>query len=61
MSVNENIIGPMSFDFSVRIVKFSKILDERREFVLSNQILRSGTSIGANVKEGQYAQSKPDF
>ncbi len=62
MSVNESIIGPKTFDFAVRIVNlFKNMTTERKEFVLSKQILRSGTSIGANVTEAQYAQSRLDF
>ena len=46
----------------MRIIKLSRYLtDDKKEFVLSNQILKSGTSIGANVKEAIRAQSKPDF
>ena len=49
-------------DFSIRIVKLYKYLtEEKREFVLSNQLLRSGTSIGANLAEAQSAISKNDF
>ena len=50
--------------FAVRIIKFYQYLylcDEKKEFVLSKQLLRSGTSIGANVRESKYAQSKADF
>ena len=51
-----------SFRFAVRIVKLCKILrNERQEYVLSKQLLRSGTSIGANISEAQQAQSRPDF
>lgn len=51
-----------SFDFSVRIVNLYLFLtEEKKDFVLSKQILRSGTSIGANVSEGEKAQSKADF
>ena len=51
-----------SFAFAVRIVKFSKWLkQEYKEYELASQILRSGTSIGANIAEAQYAQSKRDF
>ena len=58
----ENIIVDRSFDFAVRIVKVYKYLSgEQKEFVLSKQLLRSGTSIGANVSEAQRAQSMPDF
>ena len=58
----DNIIETKSFDFAVRIVKLYKLLcEEKREFILSKQLLRSGTSIGANVAEAQKAQTKPDF
>ena len=51
-----------SFEFSVRIINLYKHLQyEKKEYVLSKQILRSGTSIGANISEAQRAQSKADF
>lgn len=57
-----NIIETKSFDFAVRIVKLYKFLcEQKKEFTLSKQLLRSGTSIGANVAEAQQAQSKADF
>lgn len=57
-----NIIETKSFDFAVRIVNLYKYLTEKKnEYVLSKQLLRSGTSIGANVAEAEQAQSKPDF
>ena len=57
-----NTIEIKSFDFAVRIVKLYRYLsEERKEYVLSRQVLRSGTSIGANVAEAQKAQSKADF
>ena len=56
------IIETKSFAFSVRIVKLYKHLcEEKKEYVLSRQILRAGTGIGANVAEAQQAQSRPDF
>ncbi len=58
----KNIIEKKSFDFAIRIVRLYKYLsDKKKEFVLSKQLLRSGTSIGANVAEAQQAQSKADF
>ena len=58
----ENIIESKSFDFAVRIVNLYKYLtSEKKEFVLSKQLLRSGASIGANVAEAQKAQTRPDF
>ncbi len=59
---NENIIVEKSFEFAVRIVNLSKyLMREQKEFVLSKQLLRCGTSIGANVAEAQRGQSKADF
>ena len=58
----ENVIEVKSFNFAVRIVNLYKHLtDTKKEYVLSKQLLRSGTSIGANVAEAEQAQSKPDF
>ena len=58
----DNVIERKSFDFAVRIVNLAKYLRmTKHETVLSKQILRSGTSIGANVSEAQHAQSKADF
>ena len=51
-----------SYAFAIRIVKLSQHLQtERKEFVLGKQILRSGTAIGALIREAEFAQSKPDF
>ncbi|MFD0834291.1 four helix bundle protein [Mariniflexile aquimaris] len=58
----ENIIRTKSYQFAVRIVNLYKFLaEDRKEFVLSKQLLRSGTSIGANVREAEHAESKADF
>ena len=57
----ENIIKNKSFVFAIEIVTLYKVLVERKEFVLSKQLLRSGTSIGANIRESEHAQSKADF
>ncbi len=60
--MKENIIKDKSFDFAVRIVNLYKYLsDQKREFVLSKQLLRSGTAIGALVREAEQAESKADF
>ena len=59
---NWNPIRDKSFDFAVRIVKFHKLLKESGvDYDLAKQVLRSGTSIGANVAEAQSGQSKKDF
>lgn len=60
--MSESIIAKKSFEFSVKHVLFyKKFVFENKELVLSRQLLRSGTSIGANVREGINAQSKMDF
>ncbi len=57
-----NIIQDKSFAFAIRIVKLYKyIVEERKEFILSKQLLRAGTSIGANVEEAIGGQSRKDF
>lgn len=58
----ENIIADESYDFAIRIVILYKYLsNEKNEYVLSKQLLRSGTAIGASVKEAEHAQSKAGF
>ncbi len=60
--MKENIVKDKSFDFAVRIVKLYKFLvNKKREFVLSKQLLRSGTSVGAMIREAEQAESKADF
>jgi four helix bundle protein len=60
--MKENVIKEKSFEFAVRIINLYKYLtNDKKEFVLSKQILRSGTSIGANVEEAVAGQSKKDF
>jgi four helix bundle protein len=49
--MSENIVKNKSFAFAVRVVNFYKILNDRKEFILSKQLLRSATSVGANVRE----------
>ena len=56
-----NIIKDKSFAFALRIVKLYKFLCDKKEFVLSKQLLRSGTAIGALVREAEHAESKADF
>ena len=60
--MREDVIRDKSYQFALRIVKLSRFLvEEKKEFILSKQVLRSGTSIGANVEESKQAQSKLDF
>ena len=61
-TMKENILIDKSIDFGARIVKLHRyLIKTKREAVLSKQILRSGTSIGANINEAQYGNSKADF
>lgn len=58
----ENVVRTKSYALAIRVVKLCKFLvSEKKEFVLSKQILRSGTTIGALVMEAEHAQSKADF
>ncbi|MFT4204157.1 MAG: four helix bundle protein [Chitinophagaceae bacterium] len=57
----ENIIVDLSYAFAKEIVNLSEFLYESRKFVIANQLLKSGTSIGANIREAQNGQSIPDF
>ena len=59
--MKENKLAELSMEFSVDIIKLVKTLKDSRESVISNQIGRSATSIGANIYEAQYAQGKKDF
>ena len=60
--MKENLIANLSMDFALRIVKMCQYLrDNKKETVLSKQVLRCGTSIGANIYESEHAQSKADF
>lgn len=60
--MRENIIKTISFEFAVRIVKLSQYLrEQKKEFVLSKQLIRSGTSVGAMAREAEHAESKSDF
>ena len=60
--MSENIIKTKSFNFALRIVKLYQFLNqEKREYVLSKQLLRSGTSVGALVREAEQAESRLDF
>ncbi|MBW6484002.1 MAG: four helix bundle protein [Vicingaceae bacterium] len=61
MEEKDNIIVNKTIDFSLLIIDFCEELESKRKFVIANQLLRSGTSIGANVHEAQNAESKADF
>jgi four helix bundle protein len=60
--MKDNVVKRKSFDFALEIVKICRVLvDEKREYVLSKQVLRSGTAVGALVRESEHAESKRDF
>jgi four helix bundle protein len=58
---SENLILKLTFQFALDIIEFTEELEAKRKFVLANQLFRSGTSIGANVREAQGCESKADF
>ncbi len=60
--MKDSVIAMLSMNFAIRTVRFYKFLtEEKRVFIISKQLLRSGTSIGANVSEAVFAQSRADF
>ena len=57
-----NLLIDLSLEFSIKIIEvYRELCTDKKEFILSKQLLRSGTSIGANINEANYAVSKPDF
>ncbi len=59
--MKENVIVTKSFQFALSIVSYTEVLEENRKYVIGNQLLKSGTSIGASVREAQNAERKADF
>ena len=59
--MREDKLAERSMEFAVQIIELTKTLRMRKEFIMANQIGRSGTSIGANIREAHYAQSRDDF
>lgn len=57
----DNLIVKLSFELALDIIQYSELLFDLKKFVIAKQILRCGTSIGANIREAQNAESKPDF
>jgi four helix bundle protein len=61
MEKKPNIILEKTFEFALLIIEYAELLEKHKKFQISNQIFKSGTSIGANVREAQNAESKADF
>jgi four helix bundle protein len=61
MNTKPNLIVDLTFNFSLKIIEFTEVLESKRKFNMANQLFRSGTSIGANVREAQGSESKGDF
>jgi four helix bundle protein len=59
--IDNNPILKLSFEFSIMVIQYCELLEENRKFVIAKQLLRSGTSIGANCMEAQNCESKADF
>ena len=57
----ENLIVNLTLEFALNIIEYSELLEEKRKYVIARQLLKSGTSIGANTPEAQNAESKADF
>ena len=61
MENSKNIIVRLTFEFSLDVIKYTEMLETKKKYNLSNQLFRSGTSIGANVNEAQNCESRADF
>ena len=61
MNEKRNIIKEKSFEFALLIIEYSELLDDNRKYTVAKQLLRSGTSIGANIREAQSSESTKDF
>jgi len=60
-SKKENLIVDLTFEFALTLIEYCEVLEEKKKFIIAKQLLRAGTSVGANVREAQNAESKPDF
>jgi len=59
--IEQNLVLKLSFDFSLLIIEFCEILEANKKYIVARQLLKAGTSIGANAMEAQHAESKSDF
>ena len=60
-TLKKNVIVDLSFQFALKIIEYAELLEEKKKYVLARQIIKSGTSIGANIREAQNAESLNDF
>ncbi|HEV8284854.1 MAG TPA: four helix bundle protein [Chitinophagaceae bacterium] len=58
---NKNLIVELTFEFALKVIKYTELLEKNKKFVVASQLLKSATGIGANVREAQNAESKIDF
>ena len=58
---DKNLIVDLTFEFALKIINFAEQLEKQKKYIIARQVLKSGTSIGANVREAQNAESKTDF
>ncbi|MCX6257606.1 MAG: four helix bundle protein [Bacteroidia bacterium] len=57
----DNLILKLTLEFALNVIEYTELLENNKKYVIASQLLKSGTSIGANVREAQNAESKPDF
>lgn len=57
----ENLVVKLTFLFALKIVRYTQLLEEKKKYIIARQLLKAGTSVGANVREAQNAESKADF
>ncbi len=61
ISNGKNEVLDLSFAFALKVIEFTELLEEKKKFVIARQLMKSGTSIGANIREAQSAESRSDF
>jgi four helix bundle protein len=61
MEAKDNVILKLTFQFALNIIEYCEVLQESKKYVIANQLLKSGTAIGANIREAQNAESKSDL
>lgn len=61
MQKKDNVIVQKTFDFALKVIEYTELLEERRKYIVGKQLLKSGTSVGANIWEAQNAESRADF